>query len=65
MQGWFNTWKAVNVLNHLNGDKDKKKSHDHLELLFHDFLAISFDYNCYLQLENIKKSKINLVEIYN
>lgn len=33
----------------------KKKSHDQLELLFYDFLAMSFDYNCDLQLENIKK----------
>lgn len=55
MQGWFNTWKAVNVLSHLNGVKEKK-SHDQLELLFYDFLAMSFDYNCDLQLENIKKN---------
>lgn len=34
----------------------KEKSHDQLELLFYDFLAMSFDYNCDLQLENIKQN---------
>jgi hypothetical protein len=23
MQGWFNIWKAINVINHINRSKDK------------------------------------------
>jgi hypothetical protein len=23
MQGWFNTWKSINVMQHINGSKDE------------------------------------------
>jgi hypothetical protein len=30
IQGWFNTWKSINVIPHINKLKEKKKTHDHL-----------------------------------
>jgi hypothetical protein len=29
MQGWFNIWKSINVIHHINKLKDKK-THDYL-----------------------------------